>query len=168
MSLQQHALLFFLLFFFFAKDLCMPAAVLAADKKNALPPLSLECRLQIFDLKNIAPNKTENNLREDFKFTLSGLGQVRSSLEREPVPTADSSIAKNKSTWEVSTLIMALEKGFVRAYQINGRLIESQEGLDKPLREVILPPIRLKVGEPLRRVWPLDKKETFELNCVSQ
>lgn len=165
--MSLHTLFFFILLYF-AKYLIIPTAIFAADKKNVLPPLSLECRLQIFDLKNIAPNKTENSLREDFKFTLFGLGQVRSSLEREALPNSDSSIAKNKSTWEISSLITALEKGVIRAYQINGRLIETQDGAEKPLREVILPPIRLKVGEPLRRVWPLDKKETFELNCVSQ
>lgn len=159
------------LFFFFKLLLIQSLFIsmtLAADAKKTLQPLALECRLQIFDLKTIAPNKTENSLREDFKINLSGLGPVQTSLEREVLPGTDSSNAKNKSTWEMKTLITAIEKGPVRAYQINGRLIETQEGVDKPLREVVIPLIRLKVGEPLRRVWPLDKKETFELNCVSQ
>lgn len=162
--------------FGFAAILLSAETTFSAGSSGALlspPPLNLECVLSRHEVRSLDKNKKrEKILLDQYKFSFSGIGQVQTALEADVgiVNSVEnnSDSAKNKSTWEFKGFIQSFEKNKNLKYQINAHLVESLTGAEKPLRSIQLPILRLQIGESVKKSWPVDRKEIFDLNCTSQ
>lgn len=133
-------------------------------------PLALECQLKVYVMQDLAvvnadaKKKKEKVLKKDFKFSLTGLQNIQTTLEDEAQVLGEVA-AENKSTWEFKGLVLVFENEKKLNYQINGRFIETKDGEEKPLRELQIPSLRHQPGVQIKKIWPIDRTEIFELLC---